>query len=53
MIIGGLDECLNGTNGSDLSERVNSAILALHEEQHNELPTRLEDVMSVLNDKIW
>ena len=52
VIIGGLNEYLNTTNASDLSERVNSAILTLHWEQHNELLTRLEDVMSVMNDKI-
>jgi hypothetical protein len=45
VIIGGLNECLNATKASDLSERVNSAILTLHEEQHNDLLTRLEDVM--------
>ena len=52
VIIGGHNECLNATNSPDLSQRVNSAIPALHVEQHNELLTRWEDVMSVLSDEI-
>ena len=51
VIIGGHNECLNATNSPDLSERVNSAIPALHLEQHNELLTRLEDVGPVLKMK--
>lgn len=51
-IIGGLSECLVAADSPGLSERVESAILALHEEQHTELLTRLEDVMAVLNDEI-
>lgn len=51
-IIGGLSECLVAADSPGLSDRVKAAILALHEEQHTELLTRLEDVMAVLNDEI-
>jgi hypothetical protein len=35
-----------------LEERVSAAIIALHEQQHNELMEKLEDVLAVLNEEI-
>ena len=47
-----LEGFLAQDNKRGLSVRVKSALLALHEEQHNELIERLQDVMEVLNDEI-
>ena len=54
-LAGLMDDLSEYTSKGDthkLEERVSSAIIALHEQQHSELMERLEDVMDVLNGEI-
>lgn len=45
-------EFLAGRETPDLKSRLKSAVLALHEQQHDELLRRLEDVLEVIDSEI-
>ena len=47
-----LSEYMSKRDTHKLEERVSSAIIALHDQQHTELMEKLEDVMDVLNGEI-
>ena len=43
---------LDSRSDADLDDRIKSALVALHEDQHAELTQRLEDVLECLNEEI-